>query len=111
MLTHGWPKLQKMLSGDFGFADPIGLGSTFSLILTTAAEFGGALLILFGLGTRLVSIPLMFTMLVAAFLVHGGDPFKKQEFPLLYFAIYLALFFLGSGKFSLDSILRKNKDL
>ncbi len=109
MLTHGWPKLQKVLAGDFGFADPIGLGASTSLVLTTAAEFGAALLLILGLGTRLVSIPLMFTMLVAAFLVHGSDPFAKQEFPLLYFVIYLALFFIGSGKFSIDSIFRANK--
>ena len=111
MLTHGWPKLQKVLAGDFGFADPIGLGASTSLVLTVAAEFGAALLLVVGLATRLVSIPLMFTMLVAAFLVHGSDPFGKQEFPLLYFVIYLALFFLGSGKFSVDALFRKNNSL
>lgn len=107
MLTHGLPKLNKMLSGDFGFADPIGIGSSASLVMTVMAEFGGALLILVGLGTRLVSIPLMFTMLVAAFIVHGADPFGKKEFALLYFTIYAALFFLGSGKYSIDNMISK----
>lgn len=111
MLTHGLPKLQKILAGDFGFADPIGVGPTFSLILTVGAEFFGALLIVLGLGTRLVSVPLMITMLVAAFIVHGSDPFGKQEFPLLYFVIYLALFLMGSGRFSLDAMFSKNKDV
>ena len=109
MLTHGWPKLQKVLGGDFGFADPIGLGASTSLVLTVAAEFGGALMLVFGFATRLISIPLMFTMVVAAFVVHGSDPFGKQEFPLLYFVIYLTLFFLGSGKFSVDALFRNNK--
>ncbi len=107
MLTHGLPKLKKMLAGDFGFADPIGIGASASLILTVMAEFGGALLILIGLGTRIMSIPLMFTMLVAAFIVHGADPFGKKEFALLYFVIYLALFFLGSGKYSVDQAISK----
>ena len=31
MLTHGYPKLMKVISGDFGFADPFGLGPTVSL--------------------------------------------------------------------------------
>lgn len=109
MLKHGWPKLQKILAGDFGFADPIGLGPELSLILTVAAEFGGALLLLIGLGTRLVSIPLMFTMIVAAFVVHGPDPFGKKELALMYFGVYFALFLLGSGKFSVDAIFNKNK--
>jgi len=38
--------------------------------LATAAEVGGAVLLVLGLGTRWVSIPLMITMLVAAFSVH-----------------------------------------
>lgn len=38
--------------------------------LATAAEFGGAFLLLLGIGTRWISVPLMITMLVAAFTVH-----------------------------------------
>lgn len=108
MLTHGWPKFQKVLAGDFGFADPLGIGPTLSLILTAGAEFIGALCIVLGLLTRVMSLPLMFAMLVAALIVHSGDPFGKQEFPLLYFVIYLALFLMGSGRFSLDAMLSKS---
>ena len=107
MLTHGLPKFNKLLSGDFGFADPIGIGAPASLVLTVMSEFGGAILLIIGLGTRLVSVPLMFTMIVAAFIVHGADPFGKKEFALLYFTIYAALFFLGSGKYSIDNIFSK----
>ena len=39
-------------------------------LLATATEVIGAILLLLGLGTRYVSIPLMITMLVAAFTVH-----------------------------------------
>jgi len=38
--------------------------------LATAAEVGGAVLLLFGFATRWATIPLMFTMLVAALSVH-----------------------------------------
>lgn len=38
--------------------------------LATAAEVGGALLLLLGLGTRLIAVPLMVTMLVAIVSVH-----------------------------------------
>ncbi|WP_420465003.1 DoxX family protein [Panacagrimonas sp.] len=38
--------------------------------LATAAELGGAVLLLLGLGVRLIALPLMVTMLVAMFAVH-----------------------------------------
>lgn len=38
--------------------------------LAAAAEFGGGICLIFGFCTRLAAIPLMITMLVAAFLVH-----------------------------------------
>ena len=38
--------------------------------LATAAELGGAVLLLLGLGTRLIAVPLLVTMLVAIFAVH-----------------------------------------
>jgi len=107
MLTHGWPKFQKLLDGNLQFADPIGLGVGPSLFLTVFAEFFCGLLILLGLGTRLASIPSFITMFVAAFVVHGADPFKKKELALVYMLVYLALFLLGSGKFSIDNMIKK----
>ncbi len=50
-----------------------GLGLPFPWLmafLATAAEVGGAILLTIGLGTRLVSIPLIITMIVAAVTVH-----------------------------------------
>ena len=50
-----------------------GLGLPFPTLLAglaTATEVGGAILLIFGLGVRWVSVPLMVTMLVAMFSVH-----------------------------------------
>ena len=102
MLTHGWGKFLKVIEGNFQFGDPIGLGPTLSLILTAFAEFICAILVLVGFKGRFASTFLMFTMLVAAFIAHGDDPWRKKEFPLLYFFIYLAIFLMGTGKFSID---------
>lgn len=41
--------------------------------LATATELVGGFLLLFGLATRLIAIPLMITMLVAVFTVHWDD--------------------------------------
>jgi len=111
MLTHGIPKLMKLINGNMGFADPIGIGMTPSLILTVFAEFFCALFILVGFKSKLASIPLMITMLVAAFIHHGSDPWGKKELALLYFAIYLAIYTFGSGKYSLDNTFNKSSEV
>jgi uncharacterized membrane protein YphA (DoxX/SURF4 family) len=56
------------------FANPdLGLGlpfPTLMAVLATSAELGGAILLALGLFTRLISIPLIITMLVAILTVH-----------------------------------------
>ncbi|GAB60404.1 HvfX family Cu-binding RiPP maturation protein [Rheinheimera nanhaiensis] len=74
LLQAGWNKLQHFddTVAWFGNSD-WGLGLPLPLLLTVlaiAAETLGALLLLLGLFTRLASIPLMVTMLVAIFAVH-----------------------------------------
>lgn len=107
MLNHGIPKLMKLLDGDFQFGDPIGIGEKTSLILAVFAEFLCSILLALGLYTRLTIIPLAFTMVVAVFIVQQGSPFGERETGLLYLLPYLALFLLGSGRYSLDAILFK----
>ena len=109
MLTHGLPKLTKLLEGgEIQFGNPIGLGPSLSLILVVFAEFFCSILIGIGLGTRLAAIPLMITMLVAAFISHGADPFRRKEVALLYLLFYLTLFIIGSRKYSIDYLLTRN---
>lgn len=109
MITHGAPKLSKLLAGgEIKFGDPIGLGPALSLFLAVFAEFICSLLIGIGLGTRLAAIPLMFTMLVAAFISHGPDPFRQKEMALLYFLLYLAMLVIGSRKYSFDYLISRN---
>ena len=107
MLSHGWGKFNKLLAGDFRFPDPIGLGTEISLFLAVVGEFICPILLILGWKTKWVSIPPALTMLVAAFIFHADDPWGKKEFPLLYFFGYLAIFLLGSGKYSLDARLKK----
>ncbi len=102
MLSHGIPKFQKLISGDFGFPDPIGIGSTPSLFLTVIGEFICPILIIIGFKTRWAAIPSLITMLVAAVVVHGADPLAKKELALLYAVIFLVIILLGPGKYSID---------
>jgi putative oxidoreductase len=102
MLTHGYPKFQKLIEGNFQFGDPIGLGPEFSLILAVLAEFVCSTLLILGLTTRLALIPLLTTMAVALFVVHVNDPFSSQEKAALYLVSFFLLLITGPGKYALD---------
>ena len=73
------------------------------------AEVVAAILLILGLGTRFVLIPLIITMLVAFFIVHADDPFSKKELALLYLIPFISLFLTGPGKYSLDALIFKTK--
>lgn len=107
LFAHGWGKLTKFWELSGKFADPIGLGSAPSLALAVFAEVFCAIAIMLGLFTRAAAIPLLITMLVAAFVVHDADPFQKKEFALLYAAPFLMLILTGAGSFSVDAKLKR----
>ena len=111
MLTHGIPKLQRLMSGEeIKFADPYGLGPAASFVLVIFAEFICSILVALGLATRLAVIPLMITMATAVIFAHADDPFGVKEKPLLFLLIFALLFVFGSGRYSVDRVLeRKNR--
>lgn len=112
MLSHGLGKLQKLMEGEdpIKFYDFMGLGAEISLILVVFAEFVCALLFSLGLFTRLVTIPLVFTMFIAFFIVYANAPFGDRETAFLFLTAFLVILITGPGRFSLDR-LWKNKKL
>jgi putative oxidoreductase len=106
MLTHGIPKLQRLLSGEeIKFADPYGLGPEVSFVLVVFAEFFCSILVSLGLLTRLAVIPLMITMATAVIFAHADDPFGVKEKPLLFLLVFALLLVFGSGRYSVDRVL------
>ncbi len=104
MLTHGWPKLMKVIAGDWTFADPLQIGVELSLGLTVFAEVICSIALIIGWKMRWFVIPLIITMVVAAFVVHGADSLSDKEPALLYLGGFIVLALLGPGKISLDKV-------
>ena len=114
MMTHGWPKFNRLMDqwgSEEGvrFYDFIGLGPEVSLALTVASELVAPALMVVGWKARWAAVPAAFTMGVAAFVVHGGDPLGDKELALMYFVCFSCVAFLGPGRWSLDGALQNNK--
>ncbi|WP_018344491.1 DoxX family protein [Cytophaga aurantiaca] len=79
--------------------------------LATTTELLGVLLLTLGLGVRLITIPLIITMIVAIATVHWSHGFEAGnngfEIPLYYLLMLFALLTFGAGKYSLDAAAKK----
>jgi putative oxidoreductase len=73
----------------------------------------GVFLLILGLGTRFISIPLMVTMLVAIKTVHWQNGFPAGdngwEIPFYYLLMLFVLLAFGSGKISVDFLIKRLK--
>lgn len=105
VVAHGIPKLSRLVSGEIQFADPLGIGATPSLFLAGAAEGVAAGLVAAGLLTRIAAVPVIATMSVAFFVVHGADPFPQQEKAFLYLVAFSIILVAGPGRVSIDWLL------
>jgi putative oxidoreductase len=102
MLFHGIPKLLNLIQGTLMKSDPIGIGVLATTVLVVIAEAICPLLIIIGYKTRFASIPVIISMGVAAFIVHGADPIGVKEKALLFLFAFIAIALLGAGKHSVD---------
>ena len=111
----GWGKLTH-LERTAGYFESLGLPMPkLNAIAAASVEcFGGALLAL-GLFARPISIPLIFTMVVAYFTAHTEelhaifsepDKFLGAD-PFLYLLTSVIVLAFGPGKFSLDALFFK----
>ena len=105
--SHGLGKLQNFSSSADSFPDPFGLGGQLSMILAIFAEFFCGIFVALGFATRLTLVPLIITMATAFFVIHGSDPFAKQEMSLIYLIMYIAILVAGPGKYSIDKFINK----
>ena len=95
MMWHGVSKIDNFSVLVENFPNPIGLGSRMSLYLAIFAEVicSAAL------------IPLVFTMCVAMVVVHNGQSFAAKELALIFLVIFVLLFIMGAGRYSLDNMI------
>ena len=104
--NHGWIKIVNFEVLKTQFLNFLGLGSQISLILAITAEILCSILLIFGIYTRVVLIPLIITMLVAIG-THEWQIFGEAEMGFLYLLGFVFLFIVGPGDNSIDARMNK----
>lgn len=107
MVPHGYGKIVNFNQYSTQFLNFLGLGSKISLGLDIFAEFFCAILVVFGLFTRLACIPIVIAMLVAVTMAHKGLIFGEGEHAMLFAVAFFSIFIMGPGKYSADSMFRR----
>jgi putative oxidoreductase len=113
----GWGKLNN-LQGTADFFSGLGIPfPTFNAALAGGTEcFGGALLLI-GLASRLVALPLIFTMIVAYAtdgrevllgIFQDSDAFVTAT-PFLFLLASVIILVFGPGKISLDYLIERKR--
>ncbi len=112
---HGSQKLFGCFGG-YGLAatgqymESIGIPfGTANAFLAGSTEFFGGLLLLSGVLVRYVSVPMVFTMLIAAFVGHSGFDIQQggMEYPLTLAVVLASLGLQGPGDWTLAKLFTK----
>lgn len=109
-ILHGQPKLfggveaWESLGAKGMGALGVNVAPAFWGFMAGFAEFAGGILLILGFFFRPACLLLLFTMIVAA-TTHlvGGDGIKVASHAIEAGVVFLGLFFIGPGKYSLDS--------
>lgn len=93
------------------------LGIPFPLLnayMAASTEMAGVVLMVLGLGVRLIALPMMVVMVVAITTVHLANGFSSGdngfEIPLYYFLMLFTLATHGGGVFGMDYFFKNNKN-
>lgn len=105
-LTHGLPKLALLLHGQSAhWLNPIGIGSTASLILCICAEVFGSIGVILGFYTRASALLLFINFYIIVFMVGSHLAWSDRELAALYLLCYASLLGLGGGKYTINRVL------
>jgi putative oxidoreductase len=110
LLNHGLMKLNHFGQMSDKFMNPFHIGPSATLAIVIFAEVFCSALIILGLFTRWVCLPLFVEMCFAFVQAHHmnyGPPPAGGELSLLFATIFFTLIFTGPGQISVDRFIGK----
>lgn len=105
LMNHGIQKLSNFQELSTAFPDPLGVGSELSLSLAIFGELFCSMGFIVGFLYRLAMIPMIFTMVMAFFVIHANDVFSVKELAFVYLVVFVLMYIAGPGKYSIDHFI------
>lgn len=102
--THGLDKMINFNSLVDTYPSVLGFGSYTTLMVTVFCEFCCSLFLIAGLLDRIMTLPMIVAMGVAFFDIHDAM-MPEGELALIYFIVFIILFLVGPGRYSLDYLI------
>ena len=110
-IVHGFKKIGVGVSAAETIPNPLHLPAAFNNAFAISANIVFPFLVLLGLFTRLAALPTLAVTLTGYFVVHWHDALLLKDTPFIYSVIFLTIFILGPGKYSIDNLIYKKLSL
>jgi putative oxidoreductase len=107
IVVHGLKKIGVGVAEAELIPNPLHLPEKINQYFAISSNLVFPILIILGLLTRLAILPVLAVTLTGYFIVHWSDPLLAKDIPFMYSLIFLLLFFLGPGKYSIDYFINK----
>lgn len=101
-LLHGLEKIYNYTELCYVFPDPMHIGSEISLLFVIFAEMLCSLGFIAGALYRLSMLPMLITMAVAFFHIHGAS-IIQGELAFIYLMVFVLMYIAGPGQYSIDA--------
>jgi putative oxidoreductase len=103
--VHGLRKLKSQHGPPELVPNPLHLPEGLNQLVATFSDTVVPFLVMVGIATRVVVLPVIGVTAVGYFVVHRKDPVQVRDVPYMYTLSFLLLLLVGPGKYYVDHYL------
>ena len=111
MAVHGFKKIGVGVNIAEIVPNPLHLPDALNNGFAIAANLIAPVFIIPGLLTRLAILPILAITLTGYFVLHWNDAMLVKDVPFIYSVVFMLIWVLGPGKYSLDYLINRKLQL
>lgn len=107
MTVHGLKKIGIGVNVAEIVPNPLHLRDAFNNGFAIGANIIAPVFIMLGLLTRITILPVLAVTLTGYFVLHWNDALLVKDVPFIYSIVFMLIWVLGPGKYSLDYLVNR----